>query len=324
MTLPRVLAVVGPTASGKSRLAVALAERLGLPVLCCDSVQVYRGLDIGSAKVDRATRERVRHELIDLVDPDQDFSAGDYAAAAWAQLARGPGLFAGGTGFYLRAVALTHSGEGAADAPLHDPERAGFAAAWEARERDAPGAVHGELARRDPLAARAIHPRNVVRALRALWLCERHGRPVSQVREEDPPRARCVLGTIVLDPDPEVLGAAIDARTGAMLRAGLVEEVSTLVRAGYDARHRAMRSLGYRQILDHLGGRLSLSEAAAAIQRETRAYARRQRTYLRHQLAPTWTRTIREPIWLGDQIDPRAAVEPLVGPAAEFLGGADV
>lgn len=323
MSSPRLLAVIGPTASGKSRLALALAEQLHLDVLCCDSVQVYRGLDIGSAKVDRAARARVPHHLIDLVDPDAEFTAGDYAAAAWAQLARGPGLFAGGTGFYLRAVAMTHSGDAPdIDAPLRDPERAAFTATWEAREREQPGTVHAELERSDPATAAAIHPRNVVRALRALWLCEAHGRPVSQVRADDPPRPRCVLGTIVLDPEPAQLARAIDARCDAMLRAGLVDEVSTLVRAGYDARHRSMRSLGYRQILDHLAGHTSLGDAAAAIKRETRQYARRQRTYFRHQLAPAWSLPVCDPIWLEGQADHRAAAAAIAGPAAAFLAGA--
>lgn len=319
-SLPRVLAVVGPTASGKSRLSLELATRLGWPVLCCDSVQVYRGLDIGSAKVDRATRERVRHELLDLVDPDADFSAGDYAAAAWTQLERGPGVFAGGTGFYLRAVAWSHSGDDAdIDAPLHDSQRAAFNAQWEARERESPGAAHAELARRDPASAAAIHPRNVVRALRALWLCEAHGRPVSQVRADDPPRRRCALMTIVLDPQPELLDRAIDARCDAMMRAGFLAEVENLVRAGYSARHKSMRSLGYRQLLEHVEGRSSLDDAVAAIKLATRQYARRQRTFFRHQLAPSASISVRAPGWmLGEPQD----VEELLPAVEQFLAGA--
>lgn len=322
--LPRVLAVVGPTASGKSRLSVELAERLEWPVLCCDSVQVYRGLDIGSAKVDAATRERVPHHLIDLVDPDQEFSAGDYADAAWQQLARGPGLFAGGTGFYLRAVAVTYSApDPLADAPATDPRRSAFTAQWEARERDTPGAVHAELSRRDPVTAAAIHPRNLVRALRALWLCEAHGRPVSQIRADDPPRARCLLGTIVLAPEYALLDRAIDARCDAMIRAGLVDEVQTLLRHGYDARHQSMRSLGYRQILDHLAGQCDLGDAVAAIKQETRRYARRQRTYFRHQLHPARAWTVAEPIWPMSQAELSARADALLAEVAPFLAGAD-
>lgn len=320
--LPRVAAVVGPTASGKSRLAALLAERLGLAVLCCDSVQVYRGLDIGSAKVDLATRARVPHHLLDLVDPDEEFTAGDYAEHAWRQLARGPGLFAGGTGFYLRAAAFTYSApDPLADAPASDPRRAAFTATWEAREHAQPGSSHAELARRDPEAAAAIHPRNVVRAVRALWLCEVHGRPVSQVRADDPQRPRCDLFTIVLDPDLALLDRAIDDRCDDMIRAGLVAEVSSLVSRGYDARHRSMRSLGYRQILDVLAGQQPLGHAVASIKQETRRYARRQRTFFRHQLDATRSVVVTDPIWLMDQAALDRAGDVIAAELAPFLAG---
>lgn len=304
--LPRVLAIVGPTASGKSRLGVWLAERLGWPVLCCDSVQVYRGLDIGSAKAGPELRARVPHHLLDLVDPDEEFNAGDYAAAALAQLARGPGVFVGGTGFYLRAAAWTYSGdvepEGQDQA---EQARRGvaadqaFTAGWEARERDESGSVHAELSRVDPITAAAIHPRNVVRSLRALWLCELSGRPISEVRAADPPRPRLRLGLIVLEPEVTALDRAIDERCAAMLRAGLVAEVEMLRRGGYDARHKSMRSLGYRQILSHLDGRISLDAAAAEISLATRQYARRQRTYFRGQLNGdnVMRVTVTAPLW---------------------------
>lgn len=292
-SLPRALAIVGPTASGKSRLALWLAARLGLPVLCCDSVQVYRGLDIGSAKPDAALRARVPHRLIDLAAPDEAFSAGDYAAAALRELGAGPGLFAGGTGFYLRAAAFTHSGEDIGDAD--EPGRAAFTAQWEARERESPGSVHAALTRADPATAASIHPRNVVRALRALWLCEAHGQPVSLVRAADPPRARVALALVILDPPAALLGPAIDARCDAMMRAGFLAEVEMLREAGYSARHKSMRSLGYRQLDAYLEERAhhdhhhdrqgGLARVVAAIKAETRSYARRQRTYFRHQLA---------------------------------------
>ncbi len=280
--LPRALAIVGPTASGKSRLALFLAERLGLPVLVCDSVQVYRGLDIGSAKPDAQLRARVPHRLIDLVAPDEEFSAGDYATAALAEVGAGPALFAGGTGFYLRAAAWTHSSGGQGDAD--DEARAVFTAAWEAREQGEPGCVHAALSRADPATAASIHPRNVVRAVRALWLCEAHRGPVSAVRAADPPRPRLDLALVILEPEPVALARAIDDRCDAMMRAGFLAEVEMLREAGYDARRKSMRSLGYRQLLDHLEGHLSLADAVAAIKSETRAYARRQRTFFRHQL----------------------------------------
>lgn len=284
MSLPRALALVGPTAAGKSTLGLELGERLGLTIHCCDSVQVYRGLDIGSAKPGAAERARVPHALLDLVDPDREFSAGDYARAAAASVGEGPALFVGGTGLYLRAAAWSQ-GEAPDDRSREDPTRRAFEATWSAREQGSPGAVHAELQRRDPETAAAIHPRNVVRALRALWLCDRHGRPVSVVRREAPPRPRLRLMMIVLDPGVTIVDRAIDRRCEAMLRAGWLDEVEMLRAAGYDARHKAMRSLGYHQLLDVVLGRSSLEAATAAIKAETRRYARRQRTYFRNQIA---------------------------------------
>ena len=293
--LPRALAIVGPTASGKSRLGSWLAKRLALPVLCCDSVQVYRGLDIGSAKPDAALQARTPHRLVDLVDPDADFSAGDYAAAALAEVGEGPALFAGGTGFYLRGTAWTNSGDGSADAD--DAARAAFTGSWEAREREASGCVHVALSQADPDTAKKIHPRNVVRALRALWLCEAHSGPVSALRAADPPRPRLALALVVLEPEAVPLDRAIDARCDAMMRAGLVAEVEMLRKAGYDARHKSMRSLGYRQLLDHLAGHLSLADAVAAIKLATRHYARRQRTYFKTQLPCALRIPVTAPLW---------------------------
>ncbi len=299
--LPRALAIVGPTASGKSRLALWLAQRLGSPVLCCDSVQVYRGLDIGSAKPDATLQGRVAHRLIDLVAPDADFSAGDYAAAALAEVGEGPALFAGGTGFYLRAAAWTNSGDGTADAD--DVARAAFTDDWERREREQPGCVHAALSRTDPETAATIHPRNVVRALRALWLCEAHGGPVSALRAVDPPRPRLALALVVLEPDQAALDRAIDARCDAMMRAGFLAEVEMLREAGYDARHKSMRSLGYRQLLDHLdhldhrAGHHSLADAVAAIKLATRHYARRQRTYFKTQLPSASRIAVTTSLW---------------------------
>lgn len=284
---PRAVAIVGPTAAGKSALALELAERLELEILCCDSVQVYRGLDIGSAKPSPADRARVPHHLIDLVDPDEDFSAGDYGRRARALLEAGPAIVCGGTGLYLRATGWTHSGDEQARSDDHGERRHAFEQLWEERERSEAGAVHRALRERDPETAGKIHARNVVRALRALWLCELHGEPVSAVRRRDPPRRLVDLLLVVLDPGVEAVDAAIDRRCDAMIQAGWVAEVEKLLARGYDARHRAMGSLGYRQLLDYLqgrpGGPTTLEQAIAEIKRATRKYARRQRTFFRHQ-----------------------------------------
>lgn len=282
---PRVVAIMGPTAAGKAALGREAARRFGLPVLVCDSVKVYRGLDIGSAKPTPAERAEVRHELYDLVDPDAAFSAGDYARLAWPHLHGGRGLFVGGTGFYLRAVAFTHSAgvQGQARSP-DDPERQAFEAQWQAREQAEPGAVHRALHAIDAETARSIHPKNLVRSLRALWLCECTGGPISALRQADPPRPRARLLVVVVDPDPEELHERTVRRLDRMLAQGFLAEVEKLRRAGYDARHKAMRSLGYRELLEVVEGHRSLPEAREAIVAATHQYARRQRTYLRTQL----------------------------------------
>ena len=284
---PRVVAFMGPTAAGKAALGREAARRSSLPVLVCDSVKVYRGLDVGSAKPTAEERARVRHELVDLVDPDQEFSAGRYADLAWPHLQGGRGLFVGGTGFYLRAVAFTQSA-GVEDVgrSLDDPERRAFEAEWQAREAAAPGAMARALLAADPVTARAIHPNNRVRCLRALWLCARTGGPISTARLADPPRPRVRLLLVVVDPEPQVLRERTVRRLDRMLAAGFLAEVEKLRRAGYDARHKAMRSLGYRQLLEVVEGRHALADAREEILVATHQYARRQRTYLKTQLAP--------------------------------------
>jgi len=292
---PSVVAIMGPTAAGKAGLGREAARRLSLPILVCDSVKVYRGLDIGSAKPTAVTRAEVRHELLDLVAPDQTFSAGDYARHAWPLVEGGRGLVVGGTGFYLRALAFTHSaGAAPGQRPPDDPRRVAFDQRWEQRERDEPGAIHRALHAVDPLTAQSIHPNNLVRSLRALWLCEHNGRPISDVRAQDPPRARLRLMLVVLDPDPGVLNDRMVRRLDRMLDAGWLAEVEKLREAGYDARHKAMRSLGYRQLLDVVEGRRTLPAAREDILVATRQYARRQRSYLRTQLPAARTLVLRD------------------------------
>ncbi|MFV8753743.1 tRNA (adenosine(37)-N6)-dimethylallyltransferase MiaA [Nannocystaceae bacterium ST9] len=286
---PRAVAIVGPTAAGKSTLALSLARTLARPILCCDSVQIYRGLDVGSAKPSLADRSSVPHFGLDLVDPDQEFSAGQFGHYARTQLDReGPMILCGGTGLYLRALGWSHSGD---DDPSrerprkddHGVEREQFEAIWIEREAADAGAVHRALLAIDPVTAGQIHPRNVVRAVRALWLCEREGEPISELRRREPPRTLVDLMLVVIDPGVESVDRAIAARCRTMLDAGWIPEVENLRAAGYDARHKSMRSLGYREILEHLAGARSLDETREAIIYATRQYARRQRTYFRHQ-----------------------------------------
>jgi tRNA dimethylallyltransferase len=279
------VAFMGPTAAGKAALGREAARRLALPILVCDSVKVYRGLDIGSAKPTAAERAEVRHELVDLVEPDAAFSAGDYARLAWAHLHGGRGLFVGGTGFYLRAVAFTgSSGVAGVERSPTDPERQAFEAQWQAREHAEPGAIFGALHAVDPETARRVHPNNVVRSLRALWLCACTQGPISAARHADPPQLRLRLMLVVVDPEPDELRRRMVRRLDHMLAQGFLAEVEKLREAGYDARHKAMQSLGYRQLLEVVEGHRSLPDARQAILAATHQYARRQRAYLRTQL----------------------------------------
>lgn len=296
-TEPRAIAIVGPTASGKSALGREVAAALQTPLLVCDSVKVYRRLDIGSAKPSARVQARWPHRLIDLVDPDAAFGAGDYAQAAQREMSAqgGRALFVGGTGFYLRAVAVRPTDvPPAADVPVDDPARIAFEARWRAAEAADPGALHRALSAADPVTAGQIHPHNFVRALRALWLCEVCGGPISQRRADDPPVARVRLLLVHLDPEVTTLDARIDARVDAMLAAGWLAEVEKLVADGYDGACKSMRSLGYRQLLDVVKGRADLAQARDAIAGATRQYARRQRTYFRRQLPAVETVTLHD------------------------------
>nr|MCH9684880.1 hypothetical protein [Deltaproteobacteria bacterium] len=170
-----------------------------------------------------------------------------------------------------------------------------FETTWREREAQETGAVHRALTAIDPPTAEAIHPHNIVRLLRALWLCTCSGGPISTARVADPPRLRLDLLLVVVDPGPEVLAQRIEARLDRMLDAGWLAEVEKLREAGYDSRHKAMRSLGYRQLLDVVEGRNTLAHARADILVATRQYARRQRSYLRTQLPGARVLTVRDP-----------------------------
>lgn len=295
--LPRALAIVGPTAAGKSSLGLACARRFGRGILGCDSVQVFRGLDIGSAKASLTQRSEIPHYLVDCVAPNESFSAGDYVRAALPLVQREPCIIVGGTGLYLRSLAMTQTQALARvdTDPLAKEVRSRFDAQWMQREQSSPGAAHEALLAVDEATAHEIHPRNVVRVLRALWLCERLGRPISELRREDPPRARVALFVVVLDPGQELLCKSIAQRCQAMLDQGWLDEVKQLKSQGYDPALPSLRSMGYRQLFSHLQGELSLAEAQSSIIHDTTQYARRQRTYFRHQLPEGPTRWITDP-----------------------------
>jgi tRNA dimethylallyltransferase len=278
---PPVIAILGPTASGKSALGLSLAEFLGGEILCCDSMQVYRGMDIGTAKATAAERAAIPHHLLDLAAPDEQFHA-----AAWAEAARGiiegaplrgrlP-IIVGGTGLYYRALV-----RGLFDAPPPDPEiRARHQT--EAAVRGV-GVLRERLRAIDPEAAAKILPGDLVRTSRALEVYEQTGVTISALRRQKAvtPQPLCLF-SVLLDFDMDRLRPRIASRVDAMMSAGFLDEVRALRAAGHGS-GRAMQALGYKQLGQHLDGVLTLDEAVAGIKSATAAYARRQRTWFRRE-----------------------------------------
>ena len=282
-----LVAVVGPTAAGKSALALALAlEREG-EIVCCDSLQVYRGLDIGSAKATPEERAAVPHHLLDVVDPDQPFSAADYSRQARAVLHAIAGrgrlaVVAGGTGLYLRA--LLH---GLFEGPSRDERLRVRLERVAVRRGDE--ALHRMLAAVDPEAAARIAPRDRLRVVRALEVFRATRRPLSEHHRAgaDPLRGHDVL-VVGLDPPRDALRATVERRTAGMLAGGLVAEVKALLDRGYAADLRPLRAIGYRQAVAVLRGEMTAADAERAIVAETMQYAKRQMTWFRNQTRAEW------------------------------------
>jgi tRNA dimethylallyltransferase len=277
---PQLTVIAGPTASGKSALAVELAERTGAEIVSADSQAVYRHFDIGTAKPDAAALARVPHHLISVVDPLEQFTAARFQALADAAIRDIAGrgrrvLVVGGTGLYVRA--LLH---GLSDTPPDAGVRALFE---EELERTGGAAMHARLAGVDPASAARIPAADSLRVVRALEIHAVTGEPASAVREAHrfgPDRYPYTLW--FLDPPREVLVEAIRARTREMFARGLVEEVRQLVRLGY-RESPAMGSVGYRQALAVVEGRTTPAAAEVETVKETRAFAKRQRTWFRRE-----------------------------------------
>jgi tRNA dimethylallyltransferase len=304
------MAILGPTASGKSALALALATRLPVEILCCDSMQVYRGLDIGTAKPSAREQAAVPHHLLDLVEPGEPFHA-----ARWAELARAAiaavtargrlPVIVGGTGLYFRALV-----RGLFEAPPSDPAlRARHEN--EARTLGVP-ALHARLVAIDAEAAARILTNDLVRISRALEIHEQTGVPMTVLHRRAPAPAPLSLYTVLLDPPLPVLRPAIAARVDSMMAAGFLDEVRALRAAGHGAT-RALAGLGYRQLGEHLDGAIGLGEAVEQIRGATVAYARRQRTWFRKEHA-----TMR--VEVPDQVDLDALAAVAADPSPNRAG----
>ncbi len=282
----KVVVLAGPTAVGKTAAALELAEAVGAEIVNADSMQVYRELDIGTAKPTPAERARVRHHLVDVAAPDAPYDAARYAQEARAVIAdlhrrRVRPLVVGGTGLYIKALLGGLFRQGGS---VQEVRRR---LAQELADRGLTG-LRERLASLDPATARRLAPGDTYRILRALEVVEATGRPLSALhaahRFQDRPYEAMILGLVL---PREELYRRIDDRVEAMLAAGWLEEVRGLLKR-YPPEIKPLKALGYRHLVAVLQGRLSLSEAVGQIQRETRRYAKRQLTWFRADPEMHW------------------------------------
>jgi tRNA dimethylallyltransferase len=300
---PRPLLLAGPTAVGKSDIAVLLAERLGGEIISVDSMQVYRDLDIGTAKPSPEERARVPHHLIDVVDLTEPFDAAQFIGLAHRAVAEIQGrgrlpILCGGTGLYFKAFL-----EGLGQAPpANAPLRTALAAT------PLPELLR-ELAERDPLTYERIDRQNPRRVIRAIEVIRLTGQPFSSQRanwQHATRNTQHAATCIGLARSPADLQQRIDARVDAMFRRGLVAETEALLKRGLAQNQNAMQALGYRQIVEHLRGERSLPETIALVKIRTRQFAKRQMTWFRRQLRLTWI-----------NLEPEASAEAVVKTIAE-------
>ena len=276
--------IAGPTAAGKSEIALALAEQLGGEIISADSMQVYRGLDIGTAKPSPAERARVPHHLIDICDLTEAFDAAQFIRLAQKAVAeiqsrgRVP-VFCGGTGLYFKALL-----SGLGEAPSANPELRDEleAASFES--------LLGELRERDPEAYEKIDKQNPRRVIRAVEVIRLTGKKFSEQRAEWKAEGgkRKAENFFCINRPPADLHARINARVDEMFRRGLVDETRGLLRHGLEQNKTAMQAIGYRQVVEHLRGEHNLAETIEQVKIRTRQFAKRQLTWFRRQLAPEW------------------------------------
>jgi tRNA dimethylallyltransferase len=284
--VPAPVAIVGATATGKTAVGIHLAEALGAEIIGCDSRQVYRRLDIGSAKPTAAERARVRHHLVDVADPGERYSAARYRDAVRALLpdlaSRGRrALFVGGTGLYLRAAS-----EGLCAAP---PGLPGLRRWLSALAETTPCGLHSLLERIDAPAAARIHSNDRFRLIRALEVFYLSGRTLTEHhRGHRAARSGNPARTFAIDLDGAAIRRRIDRRLDAMMAAGFLEEARGLLEAGIDPALPALRAVGYPEIFSHLRGERTLDDALAAVRQATWHYARRQLTWFRAEPGITW------------------------------------
>jgi tRNA dimethylallyltransferase len=283
----RLIVIVGPTASGKSALGIAIAKKFGGEIVACDSTQLYRGFDIGTAKPTRAERAEIPHHLLDVLNPGEPSTAGDYrerAELAMADLkarAKLP-IVTAGTGLYLRALL-----EGLAELPQRSEELR--ERLRESAERHGPGHLHAVLQKLDSETAAKIAPADEQKIIRAIEVCLLTNKPLTEIhRTARKPLLGWHAVKIGLQPARQALVDRIHARTDAMLAAGWLEEVRELLSRNYAEDAKPFDFIGYRELRQLQRGKMTLAAARAAIQQATRQYAKRQQTWFRREQNVHW------------------------------------
>lgn len=303
----RIIAIIGPTASGKTALATKLAEKLSGEVVSCDSMQIYRGMDIGTAKPTEDEMRLIPHHMIDIAEPSQRFSVADFVNSARECiddiLSRGKvPILAGGTGLYVDSVIFNISFPDFNEAPEFRLKM------QEVLEKEGKEALHMRLLKLDPEAAEKIHPNNTRRVIRALEVCEATGKTFTQVSKEarrTPEYDAYVLG---IETDRVELYKRIDARVDVMMENGLIDEVKRLKESGISRDTTAMQAIGYKELYDCFDGFISLDEAVEKIKQESRRYAKRQLTWFRRNEDIDWVR-----------IDSEENIEKICEKCVDFL-----
>ncbi len=284
---PKIIVICGPTASGKTTIGIAVARTFSGEIVGADSMQIYRYMDIGTAKPTANERSEVAHHMIDIVDPDDSFDAKQYATLAREKIAdlyrrKVVPFIVGGTGFYIKA--LVHGLFQVLPADLDIRRRL-------TREAEIHGttALYQRLLKNDPLGAEKIHPNDRYRIVRSLEVYELTGKKISGLhREHGFKDALFKVLKVGLDMERETLYRRIDQRVDAMIEAGLVDEVKGLIVKGYNAKLKSMQAIGYRHIADYLRGHCSWNETLRTLKRDTRRYAKRQLTWFKADSEIVW------------------------------------
>uniref|UniRef100_A0A7C2EI20 tRNA dimethylallyltransferase n=1 Tax=Ammonifex degensii TaxID=42838 RepID=A0A7C2EI20_9THEO len=301
-----LLVITGPTATGKSAVAVEVALRVGGEVISADSMMVYRGMDIGTAKPTLAERKGVPHHLIDVVDPEENFSVATFQALAREHIREINGrghlpILAGGTGLYIRAVVKGFSFAGGVNQELRRR-------LMEEARRLGALHLHERLRTVNPEAAARIHPHNVKRVVRALEVAYQTGKPI--LTQATPEYDTLTFGLYL---EREELYRRIEERVDAMLAAGLVEEVRRLLDRGVPSEATAMQALGYKEIAAYLRGKVTFEEAVRLIKRNTRRFAKRQFTWFKREEEIRWLDVTAYP-------GPAAIAEEIAARVKEYFG----